>query len=84
MEDWDDVLGEIIDTIDPKGDFVEFTLGDMREELQNMKCKSAVGPDGIGVHLLRTMASHDDLGPQLLAMINHIVGRQEIPDSCAF
>ena len=81
MEDWDGVLGKIIDNIDPKGDFVEFTLIDMREELQNMKCKSAVGPDGTGVHLLRTMASHDDLGPQLLALINQIVSRQEIPDS---
>eukprot|EP00439_Symbiodinium_sp_Y106_P039173 s2481_g4.t2 len=81
MVDWDSQLNEMIAAVKLGGDFVEFTLTDIRGELQNMKCKSAVGPDGIGVHLLRCMASHDDLGPQLLSLTNHIVRTQSIPSS---
>ncbi|CAE7621421.1 pol [Symbiodinium sp. CCMP2592] len=61
--------------------FMPFTLLDVRTELQGMKCRSAVGPDGIGVHLLREIASDDTLGPRLLGLINHIVQSRELPHS---
>ena len=81
MDNWDQQLNEMIDSVRMGGNFVEFSLAELRGELQNMKCKSAVGPDGIGVHLLRNMASHDGLGPQLLSLINHIVRTLAIPSS---
>ena len=81
MANWDTELDELIASVDVRTNFQDFTLLDCRVELQSMKCKSAVGPDGIGVHLLRLMASHDDLGPQLLSLINQIVKHQQIPDS---
>ena len=63
-----------------RGDlFRPFTIQDVREELQHMKCRSAVGPDGVGVHLLREIASHDDLQDGLLSLINHVVRTQELP-----
>ena len=50
-------------------------------ELQQMKCRSAVGPDGIGVHLLRVLATHETLGGELLGLINFIVATQQLPPS---
>ena len=81
MQNWETELETLIDSVDLGGDFVEFSILDLRTELQGMRCKSAVGPDGIGVHLLRVMASHDELGPQLLSLTNHIVKTQAIPAS---
>ena len=79
MENWDTDLSFLIASIDKKGDFVPFTLVQVRGELQGMRCRSAVGPDLIGVSLLRSIVSHDVLGPQLLDLVNHIVDTQEIP-----
>ena len=81
MSAWDARLEELITSVRTEDEFVDFSILELREELQGMKCKSAVGPDGIGVHLLRTMASHDDLGPQLLDLINYIVRTQAVPSS---
>ena len=81
LSDWDDILQNHIDLI-PKDDFFEpFTLLEVREVLHDMKTASAVGPDGIGVSLLRHVASHDSLGPQLLSLVNHIVSTLELPCS---
>ncbi|CAE7333491.1 unnamed protein product [Symbiodinium sp. KB8] len=80
---WDDELCRMMGEFKATGDecFKPFTIHDVREELQHMKCRSAVGPDGIGVHLLREIASHDDLQHGLLHLINHIVRTQELPAS---
>ncbi|CAE7542500.1 unnamed protein product [Symbiodinium sp. CCMP2592] len=78
-EDWDEELSALIRTVPNEATFVPFEIIDVRSELQGMRCKSAVGPDLVGVHLLRTIASHDHLGPQLLDLINHIVRTHEIP-----
>ncbi|CAE7637075.1 pol [Symbiodinium sp. CCMP2592] len=77
---WNDELHEQVSCIEQKGDFRAFTLVDMRTELQSMKCRSAVGPDKIGVHLLREIANHETLCYGLLDLINHIVRTQELPE----
>ena len=77
--DWDHDLQRQIEKCERGDVFVPFSLLNVRSELQGMRCKSAVGPDLIGVHLLREVASHDSLGLQLLDLINHIVRTQEIP-----
>ena len=59
---WDDKLGHLIESVENKSPFVPFQLHEVCTELQLMKCKSAVGPDGIGVHLLRVVAGHPKLG----------------------
>ena len=79
--DWDADLQLMIEIVDSGGDFVPFLLTDVRGELQQMRCRSAVGPDLIGVDLLRTIDSHVQLGEQLLDLVNHIVTTQEIPSS---
>eukprot|EP00439_Symbiodinium_sp_Y106_P050246 s3649_g6.t1 len=78
-KDWDDLLQMQIDNVEPRGEFVEFTLADLREVLQEMKPNSAVGPDGISVSFLRCAVSDDVVGPQVLALVNHIVSTLSLP-----
>ena len=80
-QDWDDLLQQLIQSVVPEGEFQPFCIEDVRAELHQMKCRSAVGPDKIGVHLLRTMAAHPTLGSGLLNLINHIVRTQQLPAS---
>ena len=77
--DWDEMLQRTIQAVEIEGDFVPFRVEDVRAELQNMKCRSAVGPDKIGVHLLRCMADHEVLASGLVDLINHIVRTQQLP-----
>ncbi|CAE7219725.1 unnamed protein product [Symbiodinium microadriaticum] len=78
---WDDELTSLVQGVTSDGDFVPFTILDVRVELQQMKTRSAVGPGGISVHLLREIASHDTLQYGLLDLINHIVRTQEQPSA---
>ena len=78
---WDEQLRDIIVNCEPVGEFEPFELHDVWEELQHMRCRSAVGPDLVGVHLLRAIAAHETLGDQLVGLINHIVRTQELPAS---
>ena len=55
--DWDHDLQRLIEKCERGDVFVPFSLLNVRSELQGMRCKSAVGPDLIGVHLLREVAS---------------------------
>ena len=80
-EQWDEELNNIIAGCTAEGDFTLFELHEVWEELQQMRCRSAVGPDKIGVHLLRCIAQHDDLGPQLIELISHIISNLELPAS---
>ena len=75
---WDEQLRDIIVNCEPVGEFEPFELHEVWEELQHMRCRSAVGPDLVGVHLLRAIASHETLGDQLVGLINHIVRTQEL------
>ncbi|CAE7836114.1 unnamed protein product [Symbiodinium sp. CCMP2592] len=79
--EWEEELHDLIGSAAEDDLFVPFTLLDVRTELQGMKCRSAVGPDGIGVHLLREIASHDLLGPRLLNLVNFIVESRQLPHS---
>ncbi|CAE7354464.1 unnamed protein product [Symbiodinium sp. CCMP2592] len=80
-DEWEHELANIIHDAAEDDTFVPFTLLEVREELNGMKCRSAVGPDGIGVHLLRECADHENIGPRLLSLINHIVATREMPAS---
>ncbi|CAE7331010.1 pol [Symbiodinium sp. CCMP2592] len=80
-DEWEAQLACLIRDAAEDDKFVPFTLLDLRVELQEMKCRSAVGPDGIGVHLLRECVDHDVVGPNLLSLVNHIVKTRELPSS---
>ena len=79
LDDWDDLLKMQIDSVETHSVFVDFTLSEAREVLQQMKVNSAVGPDGISVSFLRRAMSDDVIAPQLLGLINHIIGNLEMP-----
>ena len=81
LEDWDDLLCAQIDSVQLDTVFEPFTLLDMRTVLHEMKAGSAVGPDGVSVSLLREIASHDGLAPQLLSLVNHIIEQLQMPAS---
>ena len=78
--DWNRELQAHVDGVNQENDFKPFVLLDMRRELQSMRCRSAVGPDKIGVHLLWEIANHDKLCYGLHDLINHIVRTQELPE----
>ena len=78
--DWDDLLQMQIDAIEPRDEFENFSILDVREVLQEMKPHSAVGPDGISVGFLRSAASDDFIAPQLLALASHIVSNLQQPE----
>ncbi|CAE7593269.1 unnamed protein product [Symbiodinium necroappetens] len=79
MTDWDDLLEEHIVNVQLGEIFEPFTIIEMRTVLQEMRTVSAVGPDGVCVALLREIASHDLLAPQLVALVNRIVEETEMP-----
>ena len=76
---WDDRLEEMIQSCTQAATFEPFQMHEVVTELNQMKCRSAVGPDGIGVHLLRTIAVDEELGGDFLALVNHIVETQQVP-----
>ena len=78
--DWDVILQAKIDAVNARGEFRPFSLIDMRTELQTMRARSAVGPDLVGVHLLREIANHDTLAYDMLDLINHIVSTLALPE----
>ncbi|CAE7268350.1 unnamed protein product [Symbiodinium sp. CCMP2592] len=78
--DWDELLDTQIQTVELRGEFVPFSILDIRVALQDMKTHSAVGPDGISVHFLRVAASDDTIAPQLLELVNHIASTCELPE----
>ncbi|CAE7333994.1 unnamed protein product [Symbiodinium microadriaticum] len=80
-QDWDDELDSMIGSVSVEGDFQPFTILDIRVELQAMRARSAVGPDGLGVDFLRHAASHETIGPQLCELVNHIVSTLATPAS---
>ena len=78
--DWDDLLQMQIDSVELRGEFVDFSISEAREVLQQMKVNIAVGPDGIGVSFLRHALSDEVVGPQLMSLVNHIVRSFELPE----
>ena len=78
-DDWDDLLQAQIESVHIRGDFVDFTISEAREVLHDMKVNSAVGPDGISVAFLRHALSDEEVGPQVIALVNHIVRNLELP-----
>ena len=81
LSDWDVALSRIVGQVQTEDAFVPFSKIDVRSELQSMRCRSAIGPDGVSVHLLRELIDHHTLGDQLLGLINHIVERNEMPST---
>ena len=78
---WEDELNEIFRGVQITNPWVEFTHEEVRQQLGQMKSGSAVGPDQIGVDLLRAIVSHELLAGDLVDIINHIVRNTEVPES---
>ena len=81
LVDWDASLGQLISEVDVSVPFAPFCKIDVRTELLAMRCRSAVGPDGVSVHLLRVLVDHDTLGDQFLDLINRVVEEGATPAS---
>eukprot|EP00439_Symbiodinium_sp_Y106_P044947 s3585_g5.t1 len=82
LVEWDEILrGQIDGIVVPSAaEWRHVSLEEVHEQLQGMKAAAAVGPDMVGVDLLRQLARHDDYGHQLLGVINHVVYRNERPE----
>ena len=82
LTNWDEDLSDQIANIPvlSQADWTPFSLEEVYEQLQGMKTAAAVGTDMVGVDLLRQLARHEDYGPQLVGVINHIVYHNERPE----
>ncbi|CAE7736685.1 unnamed protein product [Symbiodinium necroappetens] len=76
---WDDELERVLEDIVISEPWTPFVIEDLHAELGRMKLRAAVGPDLIGVDLLRHLAAHDTLGHDLLDIINHVVEHGAVP-----
>ena len=80
LENWDEILDAQLRTIPVPSMWTPFTAIDLATQLAGMRAAAAVGPDLIGVDLLRHLAGHEKFGKQLLDLVNHIVYYNQRPD----
>ena len=74
---WDADLSDLIGNVcAPTNDWLPFTEGDLANELEHMKVRAAVGPDGVGVDLLRKLHGRGD--GALLRIVNETVKGEEL------
>ena len=78
---WDEQLDGFLARVEVERDWMPFTLQDVQEQLGRMKKGSSVGPDGIGVDLLRHIAGHSVLAQDLVDIVNHIVRHTAVPET---
>ena len=79
--EWDVKLDALVNQVQVEEDWTPFTLQDVQGQLAQMKPRSSVGPDGIGVDLLRKIAETEPLSGDLVAIINHVVQHAAVPES---
>ncbi|CAE7210175.1 unnamed protein product, partial [Symbiodinium necroappetens] len=79
--EWDEKLDALINQVQVEKDWTPFTLQEVQGQLAQMKPRSSVGPDGIGVDLLRKIAETELLSEDLVDIINHIVQHAAVPES---
>ena len=78
---WDDRLLAMIQNVPhPGDDWKSFTREDVSCVLSQMKAKSSVGPDMVGVDLLRKMITHETLGDQLVNLLNFHMKAGVVPE----
>ena len=77
---WDEKLQNQLSEIPDSTSWAPFSQFEMATQLAGMRAAAAVGPDLIGVDLLRHLAGHVKFGDQLLALINHIVKTNQRPE----
>ena len=80
VETWDRQLDDFLARVDVAEDWIGFTLEEVRAQLSRMKPGSSVGPDGIGVSLLRAIADHEQLSGDLVGVIKYTVQHAAIPE----
>ncbi|CAE7240353.1 unnamed protein product, partial [Symbiodinium sp. CCMP2456] len=80
-DEWDADLQSMIAAIPLEDHWEPFDVGQIRDELSKMKPQASVGPDQIGVDLLRKLVDHDALKGDFVDIINHVVFHNFAPES---
>ena len=70
---WDDFIETTLVGLPDDLGWVPFTWEEVNATLSEMRANTSVGPDGIGVDLLRHLLHHERLGGELVALINDTV-----------
>ena len=78
--DWDDQLQRFIQAVPSDSSWIPFSLEEVGEALCQMKARSSVGPDLVGVDLLKYLSTHRELGPQLLQLLNFHCAHCLVPE----
>eukprot|EP00439_Symbiodinium_sp_Y106_P058022 s863_g8.t1 len=71
--DWDEVVEHTLMNLPDDSDWVPFTWEEVSTTLSEMRANTSVGPDGVGVDLLRRILHHDELGGDLVTLINSTI-----------
>ncbi|CAE7939452.1 unnamed protein product, partial [Symbiodinium necroappetens] len=79
-EEWDAELRALQQQVPVDDEWLPFTLQEVQDQLTKMKTRSSVGPDGIGVSLLRALVDHDTLADDFLAIVTHVIATNATPD----
>ncbi|CAE7215765.1 pol [Symbiodinium sp. CCMP2456] len=74
--EWDERLRGFLGELPDDGGWQPFSWEDIGAALSEMRANSSVSEDGIGVDLLRHVHQHDQLGNQLVDLINDTVKAQ--------
>ncbi|CAE7888122.1 pol, partial [Symbiodinium necroappetens] len=71
--EWDEKLRGFLGDLPDDGGWRPFSWEDVGAALSEMRANSSVSEDGVGVDLLRHVHQHDQLGNQLVDLINDTV-----------
>ena len=81
VEGWDDVTHQHLRELPDDGGWCPFSWEDVARTIGDMKKGTAVGPDGVCVDLLAKIIEHEDLGRDLLQLVNHTIQHTLAPAS---
>ncbi|CAE7231141.1 pol [Symbiodinium sp. CCMP2592] len=70
---WDDFINATIADLPDDAGWKPFTWDEVGAALSEMRANTSVGPDGVGVDLLRHIHQHADLGGDLVSLLNSTV-----------
>ena len=79
IKEWDDVLRAKIGGVVLADCWQPYTKEEIFETLSQMRPRTAVGSDLICVDLLKAVTLHEQLGDQLVSLVNHIVEHNQQP-----
>ena len=78
-EDWNAEIEMCLADLPDDGGWLDFTKEEVSETIGEMNANKSVGPDAIGVDLLKYIIVHDTLGDEFTDLVNYTVRTTQTP-----